>query len=666
MPIEWERQGDLFFRMAQAITERGDPEASYRAIIEVTAEAFGADSGSLALRLPETGDVQVVAALKPSPGQIGRILKGGEGVLGWVVSHGEPLLLHGDASGDGRFQGLSQERRRPGSAICWPIFSGDQAIGALSLNREGEAEPFSDAEFQQGQELLRIAAVGVENLVAQARQARQMEQLEGLVEAQRALQGFDHGDAAQGEDGATLYATMAEHLARLLGARFAAVAVHHPEEGLRAFVPAGADPLDEAARERLWADPGLIGGLLREPRAERLADVAAASGGKALPAGHPAITTLVAQPLRRGDRIFGLLYAGDRRDGLPFDAQDQTYLSMFAAQCVSLLERLELVASLEERAEDLHRQLLTSVKVFTNLLELRSPRLAGHAGRVAEAAVAVGSRLGLAEEDLEALQIAARLHDVGKLALPDNILRKPYSLLHSGDRKRMREHPLLGEANLMALESLDRSARLIRHHHEYLDGSGYPDGLKGEAIPLGSRILAVVNEYDDLLEGALFVRRIPPQQALAYLAERAGTHYDPAAVAALAEYLGMPEAVAESGERVGQAASAGGEGGRSQPRSGGRQGAPAAPPPEAGEQGVAGAAEVGPEEAGAPMRTLESARLQEGMTLASDLVTEEGMLLLSSGYVLDEALIRKIRYFERRLGRRFQVSVLDERGRTEG
>ncbi|MFB6261524.1 MAG: hypothetical protein ABEJ96_07865, partial [Thiohalorhabdaceae bacterium] len=92
MEIDWEGCGDLLFRMFQAITEGAEADTGFQALLEVTANGFRADSGSLALTVADTGELQVVAALDPSPGQVGRILQAREGVLGWVVAHGEPLL----------------------------------------------------------------------------------------------------------------------------------------------------------------------------------------------------------------------------------------------------------------------------------------------------------------------------------------------------------------------------------------------------------------------------------------------------------------------------------------------------------------------------------------------------------------------------------------------
>lgn len=676
MEFDWESGGDLLFRMFRAITEETEAGSGFRALIEVIAEGFRADSGSLALTVPETEELQVVAALHPSPGQVGRVLPSGEGILGWVVAQGEPLVLHGDASQDPRFQGLSPQRRRPGSAICWPISSGNRIIGALSLNRDAEEAGFSETEFYQGEKLLRLAGVAVDNLRNQGARAREVSQLQVLVEAQRELQQVErNGPEARVAEG-SLYGRMAELAARLLGTRHAAVGLFDADGTVQAFHATG---IDQATRNAIGGIPegkGLLGDLFRHPAPERVNDIQADPRFRGFPEGHPDMGRLVAHPLQRGGRTFGVLYAADRSDGLPFTGEDSAYLSMFAAQAVDLLERLELVGALEERAEDLHRQLLNAVKVFANLLELRSPYLSGHASEVADRAAAIGRRLGLDEAYQEDLYIAGLLHDVGMLAMPDTLLRKPYSLLHSGDRKRVRGHPVLGESTLMAMGSLERTARLIRHHHEYLDGSGYPDGLKGEAIPIGARILVVVSEFDDLVQGNLFVGRMAPDKALQYLYEHTDHHYDGDAVAALAEELGM------AGDRQGEAPSEAEAPPTTDPNAPGpRKAKRGAPEEESGGNGEkrrrtrkrpeaeapategsgSGVEAQRPVDAPTPVRVLESSRLQEGMILARDLVTEEGMLLLAKGHALDEALIQKIRYFERRLERRFQVAVVDDR-----
>ncbi len=140
----------------------------------------------------------------------------------------------------------------------------------------------------------------------------------------------------------------------------------------------------------------------------------------------------------------------------------------------------------------------------------------GHSERLVAYAEQLGESLGLAEEHLQELRIASWLHDIGKIAVPENILLKA-GPLDAEETRIMREHPVIGEKMCAPLKSLRRVLPVIRHHHERMDGSGYPDGLCGEAIPLKARILQVVDIYDALTTDRPYRAALLPEQALEIL-----------------------------------------------------------------------------------------------------------------------------------------------------
>ncbi len=145
-------------------------------------------------------------------------------------------------------------------------------------------------------------------------------------------------------------------------------------------------------------------------------------------------------------------------------------------------------------------QLERSESIMTTLgltIEARDPHTAGHCERLARYAVALGQALGVVEPMLKALGLGGFLHDLGKIAVPDRILLKP-GPLDPPEREKIRVHPVVGADLVQGLRTLDAVRPIIHHHHERWDGSGYPDGLKGEAIPLGARILAVADVYNAL------------------------------------------------------------------------------------------------------------------------------------------------------------------------
>lgn len=140
----------------------------------------------------------------------------------------------------------------------------------------------------------------------------------------------------------------------------------------------------------------------------------------------------------------------------------------------------------------------------------------GHSDRLVVYAQQLGESLGLGEEDLQELRIASWLHDIGKMNVPESILLKPRPL-NSEETRIMREHPAIGEKICAPLKSLRPILPVIRHHHEKMDGSGYPDGLRGEAIPLKARILQIADIYDALTTDRPYRAALPPEEALQVL-----------------------------------------------------------------------------------------------------------------------------------------------------
>ena len=155
----------------------------------------------------------------------------------------------------------------------------------------------------------------------------------------------------------------------------------------------------------------------------------------------------------------------------------------------------------------------------------------GHLTRVAELALRLGQEMGLPKSRYRSLAQGAFLHDVGKLSTPDAVLQKPAKLTPD-ETSLMRQHSIAGYELLLRVGGFEREALVARHHHEWWDGSGYPDGLKGEEIPLEARIVAVADMYDAVTTDRPYRPGLDHEEALALLQKEAGTHLDPACAAA--------------------------------------------------------------------------------------------------------------------------------------
>jgi putative nucleotidyltransferase with HDIG domain len=176
-------------------------------------------------------------------------------------------------------------------------------------------------------------------------------------------------------------------------------------------------------------------------------------------------------------------------------------------------------------------------------VDARDAYTAGHSRRVQQLSLAIGRKLDLSNAELELLGHAALFHDIGKLGMPDAILLKPSSLTDD-EWKVMASHAAEGASIINRLGFLSDAVPAIRHHHERFDGGGYPDGLAGDDIPLGARIIHVADAFDSMLTTRVYRPARPAHEALVELQVNSGTQFCPRCVTAL-EALVTTEAAAE-------------------------------------------------------------------------------------------------------------------------
>lgn len=186
--------------------------------------------------------------------------------------------------------------------------------------------------------------------------------------------------------------------------------------------------------------------------------------------------------------------------------------------------------------ERVERGYLETLRALVNAIDAKDPYTAGHSQRVAEIAVAIARELGLSERELTEVEWGGLLHDIGKIGIPEHILCKP-AALDNEEMQIMRGHPAIGGAMTHGVAFLEKINAMIRNHHERYDGSGYPDGLRGEQIPLQARIVAVADTYDAITSDRCYQPGRPPPEAMAILNRLAGSTLDEGVVAALARAL---------------------------------------------------------------------------------------------------------------------------------
>jgi HD-GYP domain-containing protein (c-di-GMP phosphodiesterase class II) len=200
---------------------------------------------------------------------------------------------------------------------------------------------------------------------------------------------------------------------------------------------------------------------------------------------------------------------------------NQTPALVEAAPSLVALESVR-IKQLEEQSSALRNSVICA---FNQLLDLKDLNTGVHSTRLAEWGMRVGLELGLEESDLQNLEVAALLHDIGKVGIPDSILKKP-GKLDPEEYALMKKHPEYGWAVLRMLPGFERAALDILHHHESVDGKGYPAGLKGNEIPVVSRIVCVIDAFDAMVSSRPYRVGLPFAEAVRRLNESSGTQFD--------------------------------------------------------------------------------------------------------------------------------------------
>ena len=238
-------------------------------------------------------------------------------------------------------------------------------------------------------------------------------------------------------------------------------------------------------------------------------------------------------PLKLREQSIGVLTVLRESGARPFTEDDEMLLSSIGSQMAVAIENYRLNL-------DVEHTYVETIMALALAVEAKDPYSAGHSKRVGFYATKIGEAMGLEQEMLRTLQDAGVLHDLGKIGIKDEILLKTTPLTPD-EAKIMQQHPIIGEAIVKPVRSLQKVVALVRHHHEHFDGSGYPGGLKGEEIPLGARILAVADTYDAMVTDRPYRKRLSIEEARAELRKSAGTQHDPVAIEAFLRVLAEKE-----------------------------------------------------------------------------------------------------------------------------
>lgn len=456
-----------------------------------------------------------------------------EGVTYTVARTGEPVLIP-----DVNRSPFYRNWPWGGALVSLPIRYQNQVLGVLNV---AWPRPYGYTEDH-----LRVLALLADQVAVALANAelletlrRRVHELDNLVQSALSLR-----EASQSE---AVAAALARQAAHLVQGEVAVVVVSEQPEHDVLVVEGGHNLPPEAVGYLLHkSPPTLFHQMVHTDQPVWVEDLA----------NHPELTGQVpwlqglgpalGLPLRAevaGRTLGGMLVA--RRVGYPaFTTRDRELLEALAAIGANALHRARAFATLE-------RAFMQTALALSRAMDARDSYTGDHSQRLAEWAVAVAEVLGLDEEARRDLYWAALLHDIGKLGIPDEVLLKPGPLTPE-EWQIMRRHPDIGAEILRAVPRFERVAQIIQSHHERWDGSGYPRGLKGEAIPIEARILAVVDSYGAMVDERVYRPPRSHEEAVEEIRRNAGRLYDPRVVEAFLQVLEGGGVLETEGEKNAQ------------------------------------------------------------------------------------------------------------------
>ncbi|PIE62637.1 MAG: transcriptional regulator [Desulfobacter postgatei] len=244
--------------------------------------------------------------------------------------------------------------------------------------------------------------------------------------------------------------------------------------------------------------------------------IADASG---IPSMEGQVHSFMVAPLKIRDKIFGIVSAYIFQGPHFFEGESLYYLSFITQKAASGIESIALY-------ENIYENLFSTLFAFVTAIEVRDLYTRKHSTRVAKVAHIIAEAMECTKEELEIINVAGSLHDIGKIGIRDEILLKP-GCLTEDEYEKIKEHPVIGADIISKLGLWDREAKIIRHHHERFDGKGYPDGLKGEQIPKLARILSVADCYDAMASDRAYRKKMDKNVVLEIILKNSGAQFDP-------------------------------------------------------------------------------------------------------------------------------------------
>lgn len=474
-------------------------------------------------------------------------VKIGEGIAGWVAKEGKPQLLKKGVKDDR--SSVNKAASKLASAISVPMICIDEVVGVLNVSEKSNDRDFTDEEMELLQALADNAANAIRNARLYEKVQRKVEELSALFKLSTAIvSSLNRKEVLQ---------QIMDNAIKLLNASAGSLMILAPEKDEMEIEVAVGLPEKVMSETRIKLGEGIAGkvALEKEPRLLKkgIKEQESKSEEKAVE-----IPSALCVPMVFRESVIGVLNVKGKPDGSNFGQSDVELLTMLASQAAIAIVNAELHKSLKNL-------FVNSIKALANAIEARDEYTRGHSERVTEYSVKIAERMNFPAKEIEKIRYAALLHDIGKIKVKEEILNKP-GRLTSEEYRIITEHPAFGAKIMSPVPEFREILPYMYHHHEKYASGGYPDGVKGDSIPLAARIIAVADTFDAMTSDRPYRNALSIEVALTEIDKNSGSQFDPLIVKVFDELyeqekewlIGVidsskilkEEAMAEEGEEV--------------------------------------------------------------------------------------------------------------------
>ncbi len=481
-------------------------------LLDLAVEITSTEAGSILLR--EGNFVVIKASEGPKAGLLKDLkLPLGAGIAGWVAKTGVPLLSNNvkeDERWDSRIAEAIQYETR--NILCLPIKLGTDVIGVLELINKRNEKDFVQDDLDISLLFASFLGKTIENSRLLKEMDDRIRELSILTETSTLV-----GSTLDLEE---LLHIIMEKLKEILEAEASSIFQIDEQTKELYFVVATGEKGREAKEIRVPWGKGIVGFSAAKGETLNVTDV---TKDKRFFTGVDKKTkwqtrSILAAPIKIKGKVIGVAEVLNKIGGQEFNKVDEKLLEAIAKQAAVAIDNARLYTDLSEISTN-------SIRALINAVEAKDKYTRGHTERVTKYSVMIAKELNLPAGEVKRIRFSALLHDIGKIGIPDKILLKPGKLTKK-EFEVVKEHPERGVKILKPIKQLNTVLDGIRYHHEWLNGSGYPEGLKGKQVPLVARIITIGDAYDAMTSDRPYRKALSRKEAIRRLRKDSSTQFD--------------------------------------------------------------------------------------------------------------------------------------------